>query len=1017
MLIAVAVLAIGIAFNLVGKVNFGAVIALSIAIPLLAIGFAKVHKILKEVGFDAKKDSINFIIAITAISVGITASSWILSMVSPLTFTKFFTVTFLALTFSLLAPSIYKFMMAFKDMSWSQLVKAVVAFPLILPAIALGLAFASWALQLIKPIGLMQFLTAVGIALVFAVVSFGIRKMLKSFQGLDMKDVAKAVIFLPLILPAIALGLALSSYALQLVRPIGFIQFLTAVGIAIVFSVVAFGIRKMLKAFEGLSPRELIAASFMIPILLVAVSMAIAASSFFLSKTTTISFAQFLTAVGIAAVFVVISYGIAKIANGIRKMNYADLPKIPVFFVLVSIAIMLSSHILNKTASIEFTKIIKIGLFGVALAAIMFVMSKSIDKLGKINPKDLLMGSLAIVVISLAIMLSSHIFAAGDYGNYPGVGWTLGVALSMIAFIPAILVLGTIAMSGFGALAILAGSGMVLVVAATIVATSYILAMGKYSSFPSLEWSTSVALSMGAFTVGMVFLGGLILASFGLGAVALAAGSEAVLMVAQTIVDTSFVLSKGRYTGGPTKEWSEGIAIALGAFSPVYGMLMDNAIFSIFGGGGIGPKEFTEAIMTVSQGIVDAAGFFANNEAAFVKGPPKAWAEGVGLAIGAFAPVYQVLADNSGWMSSGVSVEDMKNAILTISRGIVDAAYFFAENTSPFKEGNYPSKSWGEGVGAALGAFAPVFQALHEDTGWFTSGDDVVNNMTKAIKAISYALVVSARMFSGVKEEAWKSYPTAEWSGGVKEAINSFIGVYKSLAEEDTEPEDLNLVSEYAQQLANTAAILGRNKKYFDMQIDPNFVKKMSKNIMDYTGLVKSLSGFKSSSIATMLGMDPVQNVANGMVKIATAYDKLARAIKGFSSALNGLDPIKVSSFTRLTGNIAMLSAMDSAMFSNMLKVLESRSGVFANMLKMQEDRAGARPTVKAGGVGGAIQGGKKGEDTSYLKDRKGETQLQKLDKMIELLSKISIEVDGLDTYLQSMNKNSGVGSNSSGDY
>jgi hypothetical protein len=165
-----------------------------------------------------------------------------------------------------------------------------------------------------------------------------------------------------------------------------------------------------------------------------------------------------------------------------------------------------------------------------------------------------------------------------------------------------------------------------------------------------------------------------------------------------------------------------------------------------------------------------------------------------------------------------------------------------------------------------------------------------------------------------------------------------------------------------------------------------------------------------------MLGLDPVQRVANGMLKIATAYDKLSRAIKGFSSALNGLDPIKVGSFTRLTGNIAMLSALDSNMFSNMLKVLESRSGVFVNMLKAQES-AGGRPAVKVGGAGGAVQGGVKKGEAPLAKDKKGETQLQKLDKVIEILTKISTEVDGLDTYLQAKNKNAGVGSNSTADY
>ena len=239
LLIAVAVLAIGVAFKLIGSVNFLAVIALSIALPLLAIGFSKVHKTLKEAGFEPK-DAKNFIIAVTAISLGITMSSWILGMVTPLSFAKFFTVTFIGLMFALLAPSIYTFIMAFKDMSWGQLIKAVVGFPLILPAIALGISFASWALQLIKPIGFMQFVTAVGIGIVFAIISFGIEKMMKAFRRIGMDSLTKAVVFLPLILPAIALGIALSSHALQFVKPVGFVQFLTALGISLIFTVIAF---------------------------------------------------------------------------------------------------------------------------------------------------------------------------------------------------------------------------------------------------------------------------------------------------------------------------------------------------------------------------------------------------------------------------------------------------------------------------------------------------------------------------------------------------------------------------------------------------------------------------------------------------------------------------------------------------------------------------------------------------------------------------------------------------------
>lgn len=928
MLIAVAVLAIGAAFLLIGKVNFLSVIALSLALPLLAIGFAKVHTVLKEVGFDPKKDATRFIIAVTSIAVGIMLSSYILSMITPLSFAKFFTATFIALMFAMLAPSIMKFMLAFKGMSWSELIKSVIGFPLILPAIALGMA--------------------------------------------------------------------LSSYAFQLIKPISFVQFLSAVGIAAVFAVAAFGLRKIIKSFDGLSPGQIAVASLMMPILFVGLSYAIALSSVALGKVKPVSFIQFLTSIGIAAVFTVLSIGAAKIANSVRKMTFGDLAKLPIFFTLMSIAITASSWILSMAKVIPAGTLFKILLFSIVASASIVAVAGAMwlmNKMG-VSLKDALIGGLLMVVVSVAIMISSHILALGNYKNYPSWKWALGVGLSLIAFTPAIVLLGAIAMSGVGALAILAGAGMVLVVAATITAASYILSAGKYGKYPPLAWSASVAISMAAFTVGMVTLGALIVGTFGLGGVMLAAGSEAVLMVADTIVKASHILSKGKYTNGPTLEWAGGIALALGAFSPVYAMLMANQILSLFGGGGVGPKEFSQAIITVSKGIVDAAGFFAKNKVAFANGPSKAWSEGVGLAIGAFAPVYKMLEDFP--FSGG---QKMSKAIITISKGIIDAANIFAKNKATFNEG-YPSKKWGEGVGAALGAFAPVFKALHEDTGWFTSGDDVINNMKTAIKAISWALVSSAKMFSSAGPDAWKAYPTSQWAEGVKESINSFIGVYKSLSESDTDPSDLGLITRYTSQMAMTALILGKNKKYFDTQIDPNFVKKMSKNILDYQNLVKSMSGFKSGSFASMIGLDPVQRVANGMVKIASAYDRLARAVKNFSSALNSLNPGSVNSFTRLTGNLAVLSAMDSGMFSNMLTVLEKRSGVFAKLIDMQDKKAGSSmPQVKAGGPGGAVIKNKEG--SGQPKDAKGENQLQKLDKIIFLLTKMNNNVGSIDEFLK----------------
>jgi len=105
---------------------------------------------------------------------------------------------------------------------------------------------------------------------------------------------------------------------------------------------------------------------------------------------------------------------------------------------------------------------------------------------------------------------------------------------------------------------------------------------------------------------------------------------------------------------------------------------------------------------------------------------------------------------------------------------------------------------------------------------------------------------------------------------------------------------------------------------------------------------------------------------------------------------------------------------MDSNMFSNMLKVLESRSGVFANMLQIQTAELGKRPAVKSGVGTGTVQS-KKG-DESYLKDAKGETQLQKLDKIYQVLVVLKNEAMGINEFLHNgKEENKDMGSKGDG--
>lgn len=829
MLMAVAILSLGIAFKIVGGVNFLAVIALSTAILILSIAFANVHTVLKKVGF-TPKDGINFVLAIVSISIGIAASSWILSTVKPIALAQFFTTLFIAGAFVVIAHGMNGLLDAFKGKSAKQIALAAISLPIILPAIAIGIALASLALQLVVPISLAQFFTTLFIAGAFAIVAYGMNQMISAFKGKSPKEIALAAISLPIILPAIAMGIAGASWALQMVKPISLAQFFTTLFIAFAFTVISYGMNQLIGAFKGKSIGEIVKVSLGLVLVLPAIALAITASSWIL--------------------------GLAK--------------------------------------PLEVSLMLKMLLLGAILAGITLALVPAISVLSKVSIGDILKGGLAVLLVATTIMASSWILSIGNYSKYPDWKWALGVGLSILAFAPAMVVLGLIAMSGIGALAILAGAGMVLLVSATIVGSSYILALGKYDKYPALDWAAGVGIVMTVFGFAMLTLGTFILSTFGVGALALAAGSAASLMIADTIVKSADIFRKGNFTGGPKKEWAEGISLAIGAFSPVYGMLMMNGIMKIFGGGGVGPDEFATAIRTISGGIVDAANFFSSAKIAFSGGPKKDWAEGVGLAIGAFAPVYQVLAASTGWLSNGPSVEDMKKAIMTISQGIVDAASFFSKNNAAFDLAKVPKKEWGEGVGAAIGAFAPIYKQMSEDSGWFTSGDKVVAQMSSAIITTAKSIVVVSLLLA---------------------------------------------------------------KGDYSKTIPVTWMKNATITLMQFSILSKMLVASKgglAGVVGGLLGGDPISRAADGIVKLSIAYSKLANSLGKFTGVINTIDVEKLSSFKSLTGNLALLSLMDAEMFNSMLDTLEDKAGSFSDIIKQFENQQSESP----GSVVGKKQGG-----------------------------------------------------------
>ena len=425
---------------------------------------------------------------------------------------------------------------------------------------------------------------------------------------------------------------------------------------------------------------------------------------------------------------------------------------------------------------------------------------------------------------------------------------------------------------------------------------------------------------LAAFAPAVVLLGTLSAIPFVGGAI-LESGSDAVLGIARTIVGAADILASGNFTGGPTKDWAEGIAISLGAFAPIYKMLLLSGAMSALFGGGVSPDDFANAIDTVTNGIVKAANSFSK-ETVFEGGPTKEWAEGVGGAIGAFAPVYGMLLENSGWLSSGVSVDDFKAAINTVAEGIIEVSDKFKGAT--FEGG--PSEEWAAGVGGAISAFAPVYNAIKDDV-------DNLEYMNEGILDMTDSIIEVGKRFSK-NPDIWGSYPNEDWVNGIRTSIEGFA----------------NIVS-------------GENK------ID--------------------LDAFEGGLISD----SPIENIADGMHSMADAYDRLGDSIVKFNTSLDGMNLEKVNAFRMLTNNIAVLSAMDSDMFSDMMEVLEENSSVFTDLLKQQSAQDNAKVSV-----GGTLS---LGDESSPLEEQ-NRILSEKIDAMIGLLSNINNSNSSIDDHLTS---------------
>lgn len=914
-LMAAGILAMGMALKIIGTVDFASVIALSLALPLIAIAFERIAKIEVNLG----KLSVA-LIGLTMLSATMIAVSYFLSKVTEITLAQGLTVLLIGTTFAILGMSIGKITESIKDIS----LKGLLLMPLVLISASAAIAASSYILALVRPIGIAQAFTTIMIGAAFAVLSYSIGELASNISGVT----PKSLVALPLVLIASSFAIMASSYLLAKVQPVGFFQILTSIAIAATFAVLSFGLAKIAKAASGISPLGLV----MLPLVLIAASYAIMESSLALAQVQLITFAQFLTSVGIAIAFIPMAISLVLISKAFEKLSIAKIiaatVALPILFVAMSYAVAFSSSILATTTIVEPGLLFNIVLQAISLAAIAIVMGVAIfalDKLGIASPGGIIkaaMGGIAIVLIAGTIALASQVLGFGDYTSYPSLDWTIGAAASILAFGILVVAAGALlAATGFvgGAIAGLAGAAAVLGIAGVIVAVDKILSLGEYKKFPSFDYAKSVALLIGAMGLALVIAAPLLPLIF--------IGAVSVRKIANTIVEIDQILASGAYTKYPKKDYLNGVMPTLTSFGS---FMLENAT-SILGliAGGESVDEIASSIKNTSLELAKGT---------YDKVIPNTWAINV---VDTFKQ-YKVLQD--------MAEEFDDDNISMVER----TSLSLARISLIISKGDYTkiiSEEYNQSLMGAFKSFKPMVESV-EDFDY--SLIDMAERAAKGIATVSNE--ISKGNYSTMIPKSWSSTVVSLFTGyedimevvsdmnpglisrvasKIGSAIGNFLGV--------EEGEKMTPVSVAQNIVALSKVISMGNYK----PIAANWMDSVYQNMKSFLKIMDLMSGQTMST--EVLGFSV--SIGRGISKIASDYDKLAQGIQKVSAAITNIDLEKVTALRALTGSVVLLSLMDADQFEDVMDALEEKSEILGDLLTKAGGINPELPSVKTASV------------------------------------------------------------------
>jgi hypothetical protein len=526
------------------------------------------------------------------------------------------------------------------------------------------------------------------------------------------------------------------------------------------------------------------------------------------------------------------------------------------------------------------------------------------------------------------------------------------------------------------------GGMSIVVIATTIMITSYLISAGNYSNYPPLMWSIGTVISIGLFGIAAVLLGTQVMNPFfylGLGMIGI---------VALAIITIDRIFQMGSYKVYPPDEWVNPTMMLIGKFA-----LMTAILALVFPFIALG----TASILLIVGMIYLIDKVFTKGN--YRKYPNEMWQRGVTLTINKFANLIKDIRRNVGF-------GDLIFGILKIV-GLAESIVKIDKVFSEGKYEKYPKKEWVDGSMYALEKMSDLvgkqsmFAAIGEAIGDFFG----VGGKSTVIK-LADGIVKLDEAFSKGK---FQSYPSKSWIDGIEYTLGrfknmlsgkNFMDSLKSFVGMDSDSALISLAKAVGQ--VAEAFAKGDYTKYPKVEwIDGTiYALQKFKSILSMLNFDDFGSGGIMGSISNLFGgKSPLEQAVSNITLLAMAFEKLGSSMNTFSNSIQGLDVEKLGLVKSMANNVIMLSLMDPDMLESVLNKIEEKGGIFAELIKDFEGKKESSPTATPMKV----------TSTGTNKKSEGQILAEKVDKMTALLADISSVVGSrgaLKNYLLSVKEN-----------